>query len=442
LTTALSRLRARFTPSLVGLAAFLMVCVLWLTGEHIAYTGLLFFWGIVPFRFPFIDVNGSLAAWDCARLGVDVIISDPCDVLKRPYNYSPFWMSIHWIPLGQGDRIPAGLTLGIGFLLSLAALPPSKSAAEVNVRILCVLSTMVVFALERANPDLLIFLLVLLALWLLRASLFARLVAYGVIFIAGAIKYYPFVLLSLIGRERIHILIPSVIGAVIGLLVFDHIYDAQIREGLPGIARGLPFGDVFGAANFFQGIVLAAGHATGSKVFAVIAATIARIVLIMGSIMAAFQLWKRSNIPAAIDRLDEDCRLTLMAGVLLLSGCFFSGQNVGYRGIFLFFLLPGLFSLAQDQAAGALTRAARWAAYGIPVLMWAEGLRFWIHSAVTGHFGFPWADDQPVDFVIWLMREISWWLLISLCLTLAAGFFAGLPATGSIIKRFFRRRGI
>ena len=59
------------------------------------------------------------------------------------------------------------------------------------LRIAAVLSTMVVFAVERANPDILIFILVIAMLYLLRRSFFFRLAGYGVAFLAGTLKYFP-----------------------------------------------------------------------------------------------------------------------------------------------------------------------------------------------------------------------------------------------------------
>src|ERR1700730_1162256 len=100
---------------LVGIVAFIAVCGVWLIGAPSAYEHLLVLWGVAPFRFPFVDIDGSLAAWECARKGIDVIIADPCDVLQRGYNYSPFWMTLRWIPLGRSDRIAVGLILSLSF---------------------------------------------------------------------------------------------------------------------------------------------------------------------------------------------------------------------------------------------------------------------------------------------------------------------------------------
>ncbi len=199
---------ARIAPSLVGIIALALVSALWLVGDHSAYDRLLSLWGIRPFSFPFVDLSGSLAAWECARKGIDVVIADPCDVLNRGYNFSPFWMDIASIPLRQLQRVAVGLVLGVAFLVSLAALPPPLSRSEAALRIVATLSTMVVYAIERANPDQLIFILVIVALALLRRSLFARGLGYGFVFLwRSAIKYYPLIVLALVVKERLRVAI-------------------------------------------------------------------------------------------------------------------------------------------------------------------------------------------------------------------------------------------
>src|ERR1700752_4306753 len=90
----------RFGASGAGLIAVLGMSYLYEYGDKDLYEYILRSYGILPFQFPFVDISGSLAAWECARQGVDVILSDPCDVLHRGYNYSPLWMAASAIPLG------------------------------------------------------------------------------------------------------------------------------------------------------------------------------------------------------------------------------------------------------------------------------------------------------------------------------------------------------
>src|ERR1700722_1297950 len=113
-----------------ALLIFLLLTSLYGTGQSGLYEAILHDWGILPFPFPFLDISGSLSAWDCARLGVDVVIADPCDVLHRTYNYSPLWMSLSWIPLGVDDRPIVGVCLDLLFIASLCVLPAPRRLIE------------------------------------------------------------------------------------------------------------------------------------------------------------------------------------------------------------------------------------------------------------------------------------------------------------------------
>jgi hypothetical protein len=160
----------RFAPAGSVLAAFLGMSCLWLSGAKELYESILRIYGIVPFRFPFVDISGALAGWECARQGIDIVLYNPCDILGRGYNYSPIWFAAARIPLNVTDRPVVGWSLGILFITSLNLLPAPKRWIELVLVLAATWSTMVAFALERANPDLFIFLLVLTAGFLARAD--------------------------------------------------------------------------------------------------------------------------------------------------------------------------------------------------------------------------------------------------------------------------------
>src|SRR5436305_11170312 len=95
------------------------------------------------------------------RQCIDVVVADPCEVLQRSYSDSPIWMSWTAIPLGVADTAAVGWFSGLLFLLSLGVLPRPRRPLELILTLLAVFSTSLVFAVERANPDILLFMLVL-----------------------------------------------------------------------------------------------------------------------------------------------------------------------------------------------------------------------------------------------------------------------------------------
>jgi hypothetical protein len=143
----------RFVPAGSALAVFLAMSWAYQQGHRDAYDYILRSWGIVPFRFPFLDISGWLAAWECARQGIDVISFDPCDVLYRGYGSSPLWLAAAGVPLGAGNTTVVGWALDLMFIMSLTLLPPATRPLELSLVLVATMSTMVVFALERANAD-------------------------------------------------------------------------------------------------------------------------------------------------------------------------------------------------------------------------------------------------------------------------------------------------
>jgi hypothetical protein len=422
-------LYSRIAPSLAGLIVLAVFAGLWFGGALPTYNQLLFAWGIYPFRFPFLDIDGSLAAWDCSRAGVDVILGDPCDVLGRQYSYSPFWMTIDWIPLGRADRVWVGLALNVAFLASFTALPRPLSGHELALRFAAMLSTMVVFAVERANPDIIIFIMTVLMLHLLQKSRGFRTLGYAIAFLAGMIKYYPFVLLALTFRERIRIFVLLVIVIFFGFSLFFYLYYTQVMLGLPYIPQGEAFVDMLGAKNLPLGIFTVLQKHEVPRTGTIAIVITAMIAFLTAIVWAMIKLWRNSDILGALHRMDAPRRLPLLAGALLLAGCFVAGQSVGYRGVFLLMLIPGLTALGRDEAAGTAGRIARLAVMGVPPLMWAEAIRGWVHFATTREFppdafATLWTPALPVDFLVWSMREFAWWLLIAFLTTLLLGFLA------------------
>ncbi len=430
---AIERLAWRWAPSLLALICMLVLTALYLSGARETYASVLTAWGINPFRFPFLDIGGSLSAWDCARRGIDVVIADPCDVLHRGYNYSPFWQTLSWIPLHLSDRPFVGFCLGATLIFSLGLLPPSQSLLELLCRCAATVSTMVVFAVERANPDLLLFLMTMAVAASASRSFGWRSGAYAVAMLEAAIKYYPVALLALIVRERGWRL--AVVGAVIGLIgaTFLYAYGPDISRGLPHIAAGSPFGDMFGAKNLIFGSYLLI-HDALAAVGGVTSASIAKILNLIfqmawlsGLLAFARKLWNGGDWRASVWVLPTWTRDLLACGALIIVGCFFAGQSVGYRGVFLLMILPGLAALARADVGGFVAPSARFAMIAIVPLMWYRPIWEFLPSSETE----VWRADLAWGYAfIWLTNEVAWWLLILVLCMVLGGWILSQSARG------------
>ena len=405
-------LAARSAAPAAGLLLLAVLLGLHFYGYQSHYQGLLAAHGIPPFRFPFLDTDANLSAWECARRGFDVIALNPCDALGRPYNYAPFWMTIAFIPLGTEDRVATGLILDVAFLLSLALLAPLQRIQDVSLLVAASWSTATLFALDRGNTDLLLYLLLFVATWLLAKSMRARWAGYGVIWLMAAIKYYPAVLLLFAAREP-----PRMFRAVMAVsaflaVIFVALYRTDALRAMAFVPEGPPDVLLFGAKNLplflGRGALWLAQPWDSAAALSVLVALLAQMVLTIVCLRMAFRLARNGAFRAALASLPERSTLPLVGGCALLVGCFFATQNIAYRGIFFFPVLHGLL-LAATNADDRLTpRYCRRAAILIVALMWADGIR-------TAILALPWPagwEIVPHDIVI-LLREAAWWWIVA-----------------------------
>jgi hypothetical protein len=102
-------------------------------------------------------------------------------------------------------------------------------------------------------------------------------------------------------------------------------------------------------------------------------------------------------------------RLFLLAGGLLIAGCFFGWQNGDYRSIFLLLTQPGLWAMAL-AARGRARRDLWWLNGAVVALMWDSAL----HKAVwllTGQ-DHPAGAANAVQIAAWLVHELLWWWVV------------------------------
>ena len=409
----------RSVPAGSALAVFLAMSWLYREGYREVYDGILQSWGIQTFRFPFLDISGWLAAWECARQGIDVVTFDPCDMLFRGYGSSPLWLAAAGVPLGVANTTAVGWVLDLVFIASLSLLPPPQRLVELLLVLAATLSTMVVFALERANADVALFLVALAAGCLAERGPAARMIGYGLALLSGLLKYYPIMVLTVVFRERIAVFAAVALTASGALAVFWGVYHVEIVRGSAEISSGYYNANLFASKNlpFLIGILVEKAAAPSG--FASVVAWLVTAGLYGGLAGAALAICRRllrfARLRAAIaalpnGQLPNGERVLMVIGSAVIAGCFFAGQSVEYRGIFLLLVMPGLLALSRS-AIRELRALCLGSALVIVLLMWGECLR----QALGCGFGF------------WLLRELVWWWTVTFMLALIADFLLESP---------------
>lgn len=392
----------RLAVPAVAAAAFAFGCLVYWLAAKSTYFAMLYGWGVVPVDYPFIDTHTVLSARVCSALGINPFVDNPCDVLARPFLYSPLFL------LGAGPHelaanVPLGFMLDGAFILSLLCLPAPRRLADFGVITLATLSSVTAFAVERGNFELSLFVVVAVAGRLaLGRSSFARLSGYGLMLVAAFAKYFPAVLMAFTLRERprLFIVLNAVAAAAIVLFVVGYRHDLLMAYA--NMPRQDYFGDMFGAVMLPYGL---------AAIVPGFPAAFALAGLTLGAFATAVVLARRPALTQAYAELPEAERVFLAIGCLLIVGCFFAGESIAYRGIHLLFVLPALNTLVRTTASATGRRLFATTRMLTLFLMWREAFH---------HFAIQLLPSALPAW--WVAKELAWWWLIAVLAGLALCF--------------------
>lgn len=418
------RIMPRFALSGAALLILFFFLVVY-SKSHALYVEIMNAMGVSVGPIPFLDWSSIPASIDCWARGIDVYVSNPCDYAARVHNYSPLWLRATFLPVSHAWIGPAGLLIATAFILSLAVLPSPRSKTEFCALLLGVLSSFTVLGLERANVDVIIFVGAILAAVLWLRSFPVRVFSYAILVLLGLLKFYPFVGLVLALRERPRACAAISGAATLTIGLFAWHYAPELARMFPNIPTGSYLsGGLFGARNLPFGAALLIRHGQetgmvhpGGALDQILTATglagggggaLFELVLAIASALISVALATRGRFPALTDSLPERHGAFVLLGSALLVGCFFTGQSVVYRGMFFLLVLPGLFALANSAGHVGQRRIASATIAAIVALMWEPALNHQI--APAGHQA---GDHGAAYIAIWLLRETTWWWVIS-----------------------------
>jgi Glycosyltransferase family 87 len=337
---------------------------------------------------------------------------NPRDVLGRLFQYSPLLLTVVPKMPGLAATPYAGLLVNGVFMLSLLLLPMPRRAAEIALMVLALLSSTIAFGAERANIDLVIFAVAAAIATLMQRAAGARLSAYAMITFAALVKYYPAILFLLALRECPKRFIAIAVAAIALAVIFIAVYHADLALAFGHLPEPRYFTDQFSSRNLPNGL---------GTIDSGIDPALVEVPLFLCALSGSLALAIRSQ--AAWRQLPRREATFLTVGAVLLVGCFFAGQNIAYRGVFLLLVLPGLMKLGRSPE-GSMSRIVR-ATAGVAVcLMWGESFRVAILVSLP-----------RAAFVYWLGRELAWWWLITVLAGLTLCFVRD-STMGQIAVRF------
>ena len=420
-----------FYTALLGLAILLFYggfATLWALDYHkfnIFWTDLwgvyLLVWKPTGATLPFYDLFGVLSWRDCHLLGTDVMYANPCDPLARLSNYSPLW---YLLPIGGRDDVMfLGALMSGSFLVLLPLMIRPASKGELAMSVVAAISSSTLFAVERANVDIVMFLMAMAVVWLWRTG--RGWPAYGMVMAAAALKFYPLALFGLAAREPGRRFAIATLVCALSTILFIAIFWEELQRLPDLMPKPVYFGDNFGAKLFGLGM-------TEQLDLAPIAIPLLTLLLTGLCFWGALRI--AACLGSALERSFWNRRegALLLAGALIMVGCFFATANVAYRAIFLLMTLPGFFLLRRI----GLKRLGAYGLFAVLFCLNAEPLRrftVWPRSAPTFLPEFFWGHIPEGFF--FLARETIWWSLIALLGGVILTFFRQTPLFAMLTQK-------
>lgn len=311
----------------------------------------------------FLDTYAILASNDAVTAGLNPYTPNPLDPFGRPHVYARAWLHLRDLGLTRQHTLPVGFGLVLTFIFSVLATVQPRTWREAIGYFFVLGSPPVLLALDRANNDLVVFLLLVPVVpCLLHASRVVRLVPVFLIAAATLLKFYPAVaalVLLLVGDRREVRERALVAGLGLGIAGVSVVRDLALLKHLLPRADGLT---TFGAVNLLEAMGLRGGLGW-------------LVVGVFVGVVAIFALRSRMFDPASTRAVDRGEWLSFALGAGLLTGCFFAGTNYAYRWIFALWMAPLLWSLPLDATVSAgLRRLARLTRALLLFALWADPL--------------------------------------------------------------------
>lgn len=366
-----------------------------------AYYNALSIWGIRPWyvkaggSLAFMDGQVVLAAAQCARLGYDVFVINPCEMTGKIFNYSPLWLAISPVSTSPAWRVPLGIGLFGGFALALLLLPRARGWRDTVLLAAGVGSSATAMAVERGNLELVLFVMAVGAASLASRSARPRMAAYGLALTAGLLKYYPLALMLLATREkwRTFLVVALVSLAVVGGYVALAWHDLVRAISFVPVDFGeFKSGFTFGAQRAGLAIAEQMRLPDGSG-------GLIRWLMSAGALALGIGLGRRSDTGEAIARLSEQQKTFLLVGALMILPSFFAAENYYHRAIYLLLVAP----VALAMRSHAQLWHLRYLGPVAIILMWFPAVMFPLAPKV-------------IVYGRWVAMEALWWGLIVMLL--------------------------
>jgi len=306
---------------------------------------------------PFLDLHGLLAAADARQAGVNPYLPNNFDPYHRPHVYSSWWLELRRLGLGRSDTIWLGSVLVAAVLLMAVFMVRPVTRREGVALLLLLASPALLLAINRANNDLVVFIIISLGLLCFRRETWVwRALGVGLLAVSAVLKYSPLTTLVVLLDFRSR---RSFLGGLA-------LYGLVLALAWPSLGEGFHSALKYNPAPYWIYAYGAPVLLRDLEIQASSAWLWPAILLVAWAAMQARPALTRQE-PAGPARTAER---EFMCGAALLVGLFFLGSTFVYKLLFAVWLLPWLLRPGAGGSEPGWCRAT-WNL--LLLVVWLEG---------------------------------------------------------------------
>ena len=370
-----------------------------LHGLMVWFPEILHIFGVAKLGPWFRDTYAMLAASDSAQAGFNPFVFNPFDLIGERHIYSAWWYLLGDLGLNRSHHLWVGGAVVLAFWTAVVVVLPFRSRRDFWWSLAICGSPPFWLAVNRANPDILLFAILTMTVPLLmHRQLLVRLLSPLPIAIAAGLKYFPIIagiVLLTPGRHMRENILRAIVIVLLGLFLTWSLWDAVKNYlDVSWIARGqFIFGATAIARNFSMDMDswLWVGRAVGMLLV----------------VLALVRSGGESN--AATESISQRSdRLYALMGTAVLAGNFFLTIGFLYKVIFAVWVLPQCLRLSDSGETWS--KSSRWVLWALVALVWMEGL-----GCVSSFQWLPWAGPQaevPVRRTISTIAGLLAWATV------------------------------
>ncbi len=349
--------------------------------------------GVFDYGMWFLDSYAILAASDTLRAGVDPVQPMAFDVQHRAHIYSDWWYGVGKLGLTRDDNFLLGGLWVLAFVLSTWIFLRPKSAGETAWYLVLFISPPVLLAVNRANNDLVIFVLLVIAAFALARQTWPRIATALAALAAGTgLKYYPIVggAVFLLVRPRARLVASLLAAAAVLGATMASVAGALNRANLNGISASIY---TFGAPVILRDL----GHEGPRALLAGVG--------VMALLVGASIFWRGLRVMP--ESKSPVTQAAFVLGAAALAGCFLTGISFAYRCAFLLLVAPWLW---EQRTVRADAKVGVWLTLAV---MWLDGLSCLVMNFLVG----PVSKSAVPTIQLWwrfATQPIAWILMVLL----------------------------